>query len=161
MKISPCFNVGGFWYEPRGDWFSFGKVRKLCFLCSCKQTRETSISQMRARHIRPPSSAGTACMYQDSQQKWEKRVYYVWNMDILLTKAHGFATGGLYSPPGAVWGMFYYGCALVLGDMVIFISSYRQPVRSPIHDIIVHGWVGARERLSVLVINYFITIWWF
>ncbi len=73
MKISPCFNVGGFWYEPRGDWFSFGKVRKLCFLCSCKQTRETSISQMRARHIRPPSSAGTACMYQDSQQKWEKK----------------------------------------------------------------------------------------
>ncbi len=23
----------------------------------------------------------------------------------------GFATGGHYSPPGAVWGMFYYGCA--------------------------------------------------
>ncbi len=30
-------NVGGFRYKPRGDWFSFAKVRKLCFLCSCKQ----------------------------------------------------------------------------------------------------------------------------
>uniref|UniRef100_A0A672N3G6 DUF5577 domain-containing protein n=1 Tax=Sinocyclocheilus grahami TaxID=75366 RepID=A0A672N3G6_SINGR len=29
---------GGFRYKPRGDWFSFAKVRKLCFLCSCKQT---------------------------------------------------------------------------------------------------------------------------
>ncbi len=34
--------VWGFWYKPRGDWFSFAKVRKLCFLCSCKQTRETT-----------------------------------------------------------------------------------------------------------------------
>ncbi len=42
-------NVGGFHYKPRGDWFSFAKVRKLCFLCSCKQTRETSISQRRTR----------------------------------------------------------------------------------------------------------------
>ncbi len=31
-------NVGGFRYKPRGDWFCFAKVRKLCFLCSCKQT---------------------------------------------------------------------------------------------------------------------------
>ncbi len=31
-------NVGGCRYKPRGDWFSFAKVRKLCFLCSCKQT---------------------------------------------------------------------------------------------------------------------------
>ncbi len=30
-------------------------------------------------------------------------------MDIFLTKTHGFATGGLYSPLGAVRGMFYYG----------------------------------------------------
>ncbi len=30
-------NVRGFRYKPRGDWFSFGKVRKLCFLCSYKQ----------------------------------------------------------------------------------------------------------------------------
>ncbi len=27
-------------------------------------------------------------------------------IDIFLTKTHGFATGGLYSPPGAVRGMF-------------------------------------------------------
>ncbi len=32
--------VGGFRYKPRGDWSSFAKVRKLCFLCSCKQTWE-------------------------------------------------------------------------------------------------------------------------
>ncbi len=28
----------------------------------------------------------------------------------ILTKMHGFATWGLYSPSGATWGMFYYGC---------------------------------------------------
>ncbi len=28
-------------------------------------------------------------------------------MDIFLTKTHWFATGGLYSPPGAMWGSFY------------------------------------------------------
>ncbi len=31
-------NVRGFRYKPRGDWFSFAKVRKLCFRCSYKQT---------------------------------------------------------------------------------------------------------------------------
>ncbi len=59
--------------------------------------------------IRPTSFTGTPSAY-DSQRKWKKSVYYVWNMDIFLTKMHGFATGGLYSPPGAVWGTFYYGC---------------------------------------------------
>ncbi len=34
--------------------------------------------------------------------KLEILVYKVLNMDIFLTKAHRFATGGLYSPPGAV-----------------------------------------------------------
>ncbi len=28
-----------------------------------------------------------------------------------MFKTHGFVTGGLYSPPEAVWGTFYYGCA--------------------------------------------------
>ncbi len=43
----------------------------------------------------------TAYVY-DSQQKWEKRDYYIWNMDIFIfifMKTHGFATEGLYSPP--------------------------------------------------------------
>ncbi len=91
-------NVRGFRYKPRGDWFSFAKVRKLCFfcfLCSCKQTGETSISQ---RSMRLTSSAGTASVY-DSQQKWEKSVYNIFNMDIFLTKTHGFVGGGLYPPP--------------------------------------------------------------
>ncbi len=43
------------------------------------------------------------------QRKWEKSVYKVLNMDIFLTKMHRFPTGDLYSPPGAVWGLFYYG----------------------------------------------------
>ncbi len=51
---------------------------------------------------------GTASAY-DSKEKWEKSVYNVLNMDIFLTKMHGFATGGLYSPPGSMWGTFYYG----------------------------------------------------
>ncbi len=53
-------NVGGFRYKPRGDWFSFAKVRKLCFICSCIQTLKTSISQRSALRIRPSSSARTA-----------------------------------------------------------------------------------------------------
>ncbi len=100
-------NVGGFRYKPRGDWFSFAKVRKLCFLCLWKQTRETSISHRCTLRIHPTSSAGTACTY-DSQRKWEKSIL---NMDIFLTKMHQFATGGLYLPPGAVWRTFYYGWA--------------------------------------------------
>ncbi len=39
-----------------------------------------------------------ACLY-DSQYKWYKNVYNILNMDILLTKMHWFATGGLYLPP--------------------------------------------------------------
>ncbi len=35
-------NVRGFRYKPKGDWFSFPKIRKHCFLCSC-------VSQRRAR----------------------------------------------------------------------------------------------------------------
>ncbi len=42
-------NVGGFRYKPRRDCCCFGKLRKLCFLCSCKQTRENSIYQRRVR----------------------------------------------------------------------------------------------------------------
>ncbi len=34
-----------------------------------------------------------------SQQKWEKSIYNILNMDIFLTKMQRFATGGLYSPP--------------------------------------------------------------
>ncbi len=56
---------------------------------------------------RPP--AGTDCMF-DSQQKGEKSVYSFLNIDIFLTKMHGFATGGLYSTPETVRGTVYYGC---------------------------------------------------
>ncbi len=73
----------------------FDKERKLCFICSCKQTRETSISQKR---IRPSSSAGTPSAYH-RYQKWKKSDYYVWNMHIFLTYMYGSTTGGLYSPP--------------------------------------------------------------
>ncbi len=70
-------NVGGVRYKPRRDWFSFAKVRKLFFLCSCKQTHETSISHRRVR-----------CTYvllyvicQNGlhvwQRKWEKSVYTI------------------------------------------------------------------------------------
>ncbi len=48
----------------------------------------------------------------------EKSVYYVWNMDIFLTKTHGFTTGGLYSPPGAMWGMFYYRCTHFISHLL-------------------------------------------
>ncbi len=41
----------------------------------------------------------------------EKSLLCLKYRSIYLTKMHGFTTGGLYSPPGAVWGTFYYGCA--------------------------------------------------
>ncbi len=81
-----------------------------CFAVSPPDFHVRHESPAHAWRIRPTSSAGTACMY-DSQQKWEKSIYNVSNMDIFLTKMHGFATGGLYSSPGAVWGTFYYRCA--------------------------------------------------
>ncbi len=47
-------------------------------------------------------------------------------MDIFLTKMHGFATGGFYSPPGAMWGMFYYRCTHFIWRVYIYmyISQY-------------------------------------
>ncbi len=88
-----------------------------CFVLS---PRSSLIAQRR----RPTSSACTASAYH-SQWKWEKSVYYVWNMDIFLSKAHGFATGGLYSPPGAVWGTFY-GCTLYLACFGLWNRNTRR-----------------------------------
>ncbi len=44
--------------KPIGDWFSFAKVRKLCFLCYCKQIRDSSISQRLARK----TDSGSECI---------------------------------------------------------------------------------------------------
>ncbi len=90
-------NVEGFRYKPRGDWFSFAKVRKVCFLCSSKQTRETSISQRRAMPTSYVICRNGLLVWQSVEVR--KNVYYIWNMDIFVTKTHGFATGGLYPPP--------------------------------------------------------------
>ncbi len=49
-------NVRGLRYKPRGDWFSFGKVRKRCFLCS----------------------------YKHKQRKLHTTVYIVLNMDLFI-----------------------------------------------------------------------------
>ncbi len=49
-------NAGGFRYKPRGDWFSFGKVRKHCFLSSCKQTLFLARRACAAPAVRPISS---------------------------------------------------------------------------------------------------------
>ncbi len=51
-------------------------------------------------HIHPTSSAG---------KEVREKCFYVLNMDIFLMKTHGFVTGGLYSPPRAMQGMFNYG----------------------------------------------------
>ncbi len=74
-------NVRGSQYKPRGDWFSFAKVGKLCFLCSCNVKQyETSISRRCIRNVyflrHPP---GTASTY-DSQRKWDKKIiiFYIW-----------------------------------------------------------------------------------
>ncbi len=55
-------NDGGFRHKPRGDWFSFVKVRNGLHVRHSEKVRKKSV------------------------------------IDIYLTK-HGFATGGLYSPP--------------------------------------------------------------
>ncbi len=47
---------------------------------------------------------------------------YIWNMDI--TKTHGFATGGLYSSPRAMWGKFFNGFAhFILFTLFYFIIA--------------------------------------
>uniref|UniRef100_A0A671L818 Fibroblast growth factor receptor n=1 Tax=Sinocyclocheilus anshuiensis TaxID=1608454 RepID=A0A671L818_9TELE len=51
------------------------------------------------------------------QRKLDSSDYYVLNMDIFLTKTHRFATGGLCSPPGAVFlcNVCVCLCRLTLG----------------------------------------------
>ncbi len=99
------------WYKPRGDWFSFTKLRKLCVLCYCKQTSETSISKWHICDVlrHPPRKAYTY----DSRRKWEKGVYNVLNMDIFLTKTHWFAQEAFIHPPEPSEALFNMdGCAL-------------------------------------------------
>ncbi len=99
-------NVGEFRYKPRGDWFTFAKVRKLCLL---KQMRETSISQRHAQRIRPTSSAGT--LLHTTVSRSDRKVFISFEICIFfLQKLIDFwPARGLYSPPGAVCGTFYYG----------------------------------------------------
>ncbi len=56
------------------------------------------ISEAHARCLRPTSSAWMASTY-DSQRKWEKSVYYIWNMEIYLIKNTWIATGDIIHPP--------------------------------------------------------------
>ncbi len=46
----------------------------------------------------------------------ERKVFKCLNLDIFLTKTHRFATGGLYSPPGAVLGLLFFGMDALLFD---------------------------------------------
>ncbi len=41
----------------------------------------------------------------------------------IFQKCIGVATGGLYSPPGAVWGTFYYGCAYFISCLPNWIQQ--------------------------------------
>ncbi len=76
-------NVGGFWYESRGDWFSFAPVNKL-----------VRLAYLRGVCVTHTSSAGPASAY-DSQQKWEKSVSL--KCGYISCKTHGIAKGCLYS----------------------------------------------------------------
>ncbi len=74
--------------EPKGDWFSIAKVRKLCFLCSCKQmlvfARLTCACTI---CIHTVSSAGKAVSCErayDSQRKSHKTVYIILHMDFIF-----------------------------------------------------------------------------
>ncbi len=105
-------NVRGFRYKPRGDWFSFGKVRKLCFLCSCKQTL---VFARLTWACATPTSGGIcrkgSLFWKRVQQLAEvtQNCLYHFKYGYLKKKK----TGGLYSPAEPCEGHFNMdGCAL-------------------------------------------------
>ncbi len=59
--------------------------------------------------------------------------------------AGGFATGGLYSPPRAVWGTFYYGCEHFLSRL---LNCWRQTPAYPIKRL-----GGARTIFNITPIG--------
>ncbi len=124
-------NVGGFRYEPRGDWFSFAKVRKRSF------------SEAHARRLRHPPERFPSTTVSGSENLFN----YIWNMDIYLTKSHGFTTRGLYSPPGAAWGMFYYGCSHFISRL---LSCWQQTPSYPTERL-----GGDRTMFNITLIGFF------
>ncbi len=123
-------NVGGFRYEPRGDWFSFAKVRKRSF------------SEAHARRLRHPPERFPSTTVSGSENLFN----YIWNMDIYLTKSHGFTTGGLYSPPGAAWGMFYYECSHFISRL---LNCWQQTPAYPTESL-----GGDRTIFNITLIGF-------
>ncbi len=78
-------SVRGFRYKPRGDWFFFAKVRKLCFLCSCKQTRETSISQRRCAYVLRHPPERLQCTTDSGS---ERKVFITFEIWIFFLQKH-------------------------------------------------------------------------
>ncbi len=99
-------NVRGFQYKPRENWFSFGKVRKRCFLCFCKETlvfaRLTFACATHTSYvIRQKDSLSWTFVRQlmEVTQNYLYRYKYVYIYILFFfTKTHRFATG-LYSLP--------------------------------------------------------------
>ncbi len=87
-------NVGGFRYKPRGDRFSFGKVRKLCFLCSWKQTL------FFARFTRSCAAPASYVIHRKGSLSWMciRQIAEV-TQNCLYRFKYRFATRGMYSPP--------------------------------------------------------------
>ncbi len=83
-------NVGGFRYEPRGDWFSFAKVRKRSF------------SEAHARRLRHPPERFPSTTVSGSDNLFN----YIWNMDIYLTKPMDSLQEAFIHPPELREGCF-------------------------------------------------------
>ncbi len=137
--------MSGFRYKPRGDWFSFAKVRKLCFLCSCKQTRETSISHRRVCDVyvllHPPERLPRMTVAEVRES-----VYNILNMYIFLTKTYRFTTGGLYSHPAAVWGTFYYGWMCFIW---LLLDCWKKHPSTPI----LNAW-KSKDNFNITLIGF-------
>ncbi len=99
MKISLCFT----------------RPRSILGVCDFLLSDESNRSYI--KNCPGPSMGVSRCLLSAVEQ-WEKSVYYILNMEMYLTKTHGFATGCLDSPPGAVWGTFYYGCTYFISRLL-------------------------------------------
>ncbi len=105
-------NVRGFWYKPRENWVSFGKVRKRCFLCFCKETlvfaRLTCACATHTSYVilqKGSLSWTRVRQLMEVTQNYLYRYKYVYIYFIFLQKRIDSLQAFIHSP-GAVWDMF-------------------------------------------------------
>ncbi len=106
-------NVRGIRYKPRGDWFSFGKVWKLSFLCSYKQTLLLSRLTRACTALNvlryPPERQSHVNMRMTDSGSYTKlfiSLYKIWNFFFFLQKRIDLLQEAFIHTPEARDGCF-------------------------------------------------------